>query len=68
MNNKKKIVAKIKKAFKKVAGTDNFLLILACYNKDPGMFPEEAAKVLKEIKEDLYQELFEDYYKNRKVA
>ena len=63
----KKIIAALKKAFKKVYGVDDFFFILGAYTKDPGMFPKPAADLLKNIKADLMNELFEDYCKTKGI-
>lgn len=63
----KKIIAALKKAFKKVYGVDDFFFILGAYTKDPDIFPKPAAELLKKIKTDLMNELFEDYCKTKGI-
>lgn len=71
MEKNKKIIAALKKAFKKLYGKDDFFFILGAYTKDPDIFPKPAAELLEKIKADLMNELYlnitgwGDYYRNK---
>ena len=64
----KKIIAALKKAFKKVYGVDDFFFILGAYTKDPGIFPKPAAELLKKIKADLMNQMVAEIYKEKNGA
>ena len=56
----KKIQA-LQKAFKKVYGNGDMLFILSCYIKDPDKFPDEVKKDLEEIKEKIFETVYQNY-------
>ena len=56
----KKIQA-LQKAFKKVYGNGDMLFILSCYIKRPDTFPEEVKKDLEEIKDKIFETVYQNY-------